>query len=225
MSDSEAELHLTSSQKLRAIREYIRELTASQETIQPQTAPIQPNIMQYQPLPNPPIPMAANNPRTLKELAAPTLDQQPLCIDFQPLEVAFELKSGMIHLLPKFHGFAGEDPNKHLKEFHVVCSSMKPQGISEEQVKLRAFPFSLADSAKEWLYYLPSGTITTWTAMKKCFLEKYFPASKATTIRKQICAIRQEPGEVLYEYWERFKRLVASCPHHQISEQLLIQYF
>ena len=162
--------------------------------------------MQYQPLPNPlnppnpPIPMATNNPRTLKELAAPTLDQYPLCVDSQQLEVAFELKLGMIHLLPKFHGFAGEDPNKHLKEFHVVCSSMKPQRISEEQVKLRAFPFSLADSAKEWLYYLPTGTITTWKGMKKCFLEKYFPASKATTIRKQICAIRQEPGEVLYEY-------------------------
>ena len=102
---------------------------------------------------------------------------------------------------------------------------MKPQGISEEQVKLRAFPFSLVDSAKEWLYYLPSGTITTWTAMKKCFLEKYFPSSKATSIRKQICTIRQESGEVLYEFWERFKRLCASCPHHQISKQLLIQYF
>uniref|UniRef100_A0A151UFN7 Retrotransposon gag domain-containing protein n=1 Tax=Cajanus cajan TaxID=3821 RepID=A0A151UFN7_CAJCA len=32
-------------------------------------------------------------------------------------------------------------------------------------------------------------------------------------------------GESLYEYWERFKRLCASCPHHQISEQLLLQYF
>ena len=102
---------------------------------------------------------------------------------------------------------------------------MKPQGISEEQVKLRAFPFSLANSAKEWLYYLPSGTITTWIAMKKCFLEKYFPLSKAISIYKQICTIKQEPGEVLYEYWERFKRLCASCPHHQISKQLLIQYF
>ena len=89
--------------------------------------------------------MAANN-RTLKELAAPDLDQQPLCIEYPNLDVAFELKSGMIHLLPTFHGLAGEDPNKHLKEFHVVCSSMKPMGISEEQIKLRAFPFSLADS-------------------------------------------------------------------------------
>ena len=117
-------------------------------------------------------------------MAAPTLDQQPLCIDMPQLEIVFEIKSGMIHLLPTFHGLAGEDPNKHLKEFHVVCWSMKPIGISMEQVKLRAFPFSLADNAKEWLYYLPSGTITTWNEMNKVFLEKYFPSSKATTIRK-----------------------------------------
>ena len=61
--------------------------------------------------------------------------------------------------------------------------------------------------------------------MNKVFLRKYFPSSKATTIRKEICAIRQEGGETRYEYWERFKRLCSSCPHHQISESLLIQYF
>ena len=44
---------------------------------------------------------------------------------------------------------ADKDPNKHLTEFHVVCSSMKPQGISEEQVKLIAFSFSLVDSVNE----------------------------------------------------------------------------
>ena len=74
----------------------------------------------------------ANNNHTLKELAAPDLDQQPLCIWYPQLEVAFELKSGMIHLLPTFYGFAGEDPNKNLKEFHVVCSSRKPMGIFDE---------------------------------------------------------------------------------------------
>ena len=97
--------------------------------------------------------------KTLKELVVPTLDHQPLCIEDVPLEVAFELKSGMINLLRKFHGFLGEDPHKHIKEFHVVCFSMKPQGITEDQVKFRVIPFSLADSSKEWLYYLPSGII------------------------------------------------------------------
>ncbi|KAJ9130618.1 hypothetical protein P3X46_034306 [Hevea brasiliensis] len=163
--------------------------------------------------------------RTLKELAASNLNQQPLCIQYLALNVAFELKSGLIHLLPKFHDLVGEDPHKHQKEFHVVCSSMKPQGVSEDQIKLRAFPFSLEGTAKDWLYYLPSGSINSWNGMKQIFLEKYFPASRAANIRKEICGIRQYNRESLYEYWERFKKLCASCPHHQISEQLLIQYF
>ena len=176
----------------------------------------------------------ANNNHTIKELAVLDLDQQPLCIQYPQLEVAFELKSGMIHLLPTFRGFAGEDQNNHLKEFHVVCSSMKPMGISEEQVKLRTFSFSLADSAKEWLYYLPSRTVTTCNEIKKLFLEKYFLAFKTANyflafktanIRKEIYGIQQLNGESLYKYWERFKKLCASCPHHQISEKLLTQYF
>ncbi|XP_062170392.1 uncharacterized protein LOC133876123 [Alnus glutinosa] len=61
--------------------------------------------------------------------------------------------------------------------------------------------------------------------MKRQFLEKYFPTSRASNIRKEICSVRQHNGESLHEYWERFKKLCASCPHHQINEQLLIQYF
>ena len=72
-----------------------------------------------------------------------------MCIEVPNIEVAFELRSELIHLLPKFRGLAGEDPHKHLKEFHVLCSSMKPQGVSEEQIKLRAFPFSLEGLAKD----------------------------------------------------------------------------
>ena len=52
----------------------------------------------------------ANPDRTLKELAAPDVAYQPLCIQYPDLDVDFELKSGLIHLLPKFHGLAGEDP-------------------------------------------------------------------------------------------------------------------
>ena len=85
--------------------------------------------------------MARN--RTLKELAAPDLNQQPLCIMFPTLDATttFELKYGLIHLLPTFHGLASEDPHKHLKELHVVCMSMKPTGVTEEKIKLRAFLF------------------------------------------------------------------------------------
>ncbi|XP_071906172.1 uncharacterized protein [Coffea arabica] len=167
------------------------------------------------------------NTQTLKELAAPELTHQPLCITFPTLaeNTAFELKSGLIHLLPSFHGLSGEEPHKHVKEFEVVCSSMKPPGVTEEQIRLRAFPFSLKDAAKDWLYYLSAGSITTWAQLKKKFLEKFFPASRAASLRKEICSIKQYPGESLYDYWERFNKLCTRCPQHQISEQLLIQYF
>ena len=44
---------------------------------------------------------------TLKEMANPDLELQPLCIQYPHREDALELKSGMIHLLPSFHGFIG----------------------------------------------------------------------------------------------------------------------
>ncbi|XP_061347742.1 uncharacterized protein LOC133293222 [Gastrolobium bilobum] len=163
--------------------------------------------------------------RSLRQLAAAEVNYQPFCIHYLDLDTDFKLQSGLIHLLPKFHGLAGEDPYKNLKEFHVVCSAMKPQGVDEEQVKLRAFPFSLDGGAKDWLYYLQPSSIETWNDMARLFLEKFFPSSRATSIRKEISGIKQANGENLHEYWERLKRLCASCPHHQISEQLLIVYF
>nr|XP_027083430.1 uncharacterized protein LOC113705711 [Coffea arabica] len=109
------------------------------------------------------------NAQTLRELAAPDLTQQPLCITFPALNdnIPFELKSGLIQLLPSFHGLPGEEPYKHLQEFDVVAASL----------------------------------------------------------RKEICGIKQHPGESLYEYWERYKNLLRRCPQHQISDQLIIQYF
>ena len=163
--------------------------------------------------------------RTLRELAAPDFTIEDSCIRYPDEDVPFELRTGLIHLLPKFHGLAGEDPHKHLKKFHIVCTTMKPHDVQEDHVCLRAFPHSLEGLAQDWLSDLAPGSITSWDDLKRAFLEKFFPANRTTAIRKEISGIRQQHGESLYDYWERFKRLCASCPHHQISEQLLIQYF
>ncbi|CAN6566247.1 unnamed protein product [Malus baccata var. baccata] len=118
--------------------------------------------------------------RTLRELAMPNTDQQPLCITYPNAEGGFELKSGMIHYLPKFHGFSIEDANKHLMEFHVVCSGMRPTNVDEEQVKLRAFPFTLEAKAKEWLYNLPPGSMNTW--------------NQVIVAPKQVCGVCSKMG-------------------------------
>ena len=69
--------------------------------------------------------MANTANKSLKELAVLDLNYQPLCIDYLDLDTSFKLRSRLIHLLSTFHGLAGEDLHKHLKEFHVVCSNMK----------------------------------------------------------------------------------------------------
>ncbi|XP_026452064.1 uncharacterized protein LOC113352465 [Papaver somniferum] len=127
-------------------------------------------------------------PRTLKDLTSPNLDQQPLCIQ---LNETIELKPQLIHLLPKFRGLAGEDPNSHLQQFHHVVTSLKQATADADMTMMTLFPFSFIDVAGEWFFCLPPGSITIWNGMKKLFLEKYFPASKAAVIRKEICGIMQ----------------------------------
>jgi len=60
--------------------------------------------------------MAQPSPRerTLREMAAPNFTYESLCIQYPDEDVPYVLKTGLIHLLPKFHGLAGEDPYKHL---------------------------------------------------------------------------------------------------------------
>jgi len=88
----------------------------------------------------------------------------------------------------------------------MVCVGMKPNGVDEEHVKLKAFLFSLG-AAKTWFFSILPCSIGTWNVMKKIFLKKYFPASRVVNIRKEIYGIQQSHGETLSEYWERFEQL------------------
>ncbi|KAJ9542794.1 hypothetical protein OSB04_029300 [Centaurea solstitialis] len=167
----------------------------------------------------------AEDEQTLRQLATQDVAQTPICIRYPTGNQNFALKAGLVHLLPTYHGLENEDPNKHLKQFHIVCLSMKPAEVSEDLIKLKAFPFSLKDRATDWLYSLPPNSVETWNQMARLFLDKLFPASRAANLRREICSIKQRDVETLHEYWERFKHLCVSCPQHGISEQLLLQYF
>jgi len=112
--------------------------------------------------------------RTLRELAAPDFTYESLCIQYPNENVPYVLKTGLIHLLPKLHGLAGEDPHKHLKEFHIVFSTMKPPDVQEDHIFLKTFPHSLEGVVKDWLYYLAPRSITSWDDLKRVFLEKNF---------------------------------------------------
>lgn len=103
--------------------------------------------------------MSGNLPnQSLKEMFVPALDQPPLCIKYNHDGDNFELKSMQFISCVL-------DPNKHQKKFHVLCFSRRLNGTIEEQVKLKAFPFSLLEKTKYWL--------TSLNAMKQIFMQKY----------------------------------------------------
>lgn len=77
----------------------------------------------------------------------------------------------------------------------MACGTIRTNGNLAEYIRLLAFPFSLQDSAREWLYTLPMGSITTWLKMQQRFLEKYFPAVYIQSMRKKITSVKMSTGE------------------------------
>ncbi|KAL4306520.1 hypothetical protein AHAS_Ahas16G0186500 [Arachis hypogaea] len=162
---------------------------------------------------------------TLKEAGAPNFFLQPLPLRHPKLNANFELKTALINLLPKFHGLSAQDPIIHLRDFQGVCSTTRREGSDEVAIWLFAFPFSLEGRAKKWFYTLSDEIVGDWKLLRREFLDKFFPPEVTDRLRKEISCIVQGEMETLYEYWEGFRRLLDSCPHHMIDTLVLISYF
>ncbi|KAM1195732.1 hypothetical protein ACFX2J_022181 [Malus domestica] len=93
--------------------------------------------------------MAVDNQTIKEHSAAGLVNVIPFCIQYpaavQGKTDEFELKSSLLHHIPKYHRMSMEDPNKHLKEFEVVCLSMTPINVDRNILKMKAFPFSLLE--------------------------------------------------------------------------------
>ncbi|XP_041995764.1 uncharacterized protein LOC121745890 [Salvia splendens] len=139
----------------------------------------------------------------------------------------FELKRGLIQMAENiaFRGKSTDDPNKHITKFIQICNTTKMNGVTDEQVRLRLFPFSLEDSAKDWLESLEPGSIRTWDAMVEKILEKFYPPSEAIKRQQEIIAFQMTPTENIRDAWGRFKSLMKRCPNHGLTPTIQVITF
>ena len=131
----------------------------------------------------------------------------------------FELKAVTLQLLQgiQFHRLRSEDPNTHLTRFLEVCNNVKYNGVTEEAIRLRLFPLSLRDRAKQWLTSKPPDSIISWADLVHKFLTKYCLPDKTAQMRIEINSFAQKDSESLTETWDRYKELLRKCPHHGLT--------
>ena len=138
-----------------------------------------------------------------------------------------ELKTVTLQILQNimFHGLPSENPNMHLTNFIEVCDTIKYNGVTEEELRLRLFPLSLGDRAKHRLTSQPPDSITSWNDLVQNFLTKFFPHSKIAQLVQEINTFRQLEGENLAEACKRFHEFLRRCPHHRLTRWMQVHTF
>ena len=113
----------------------------------------------------------------------------------------FEIKPSIIQMVQnnQFGGLQEEDPYAHILTFLNVCATFKINGVTDDAIRLRLFPFSVKDKAQLWLASLPNESISTWDQLKQAFLHKYFPPHKMAKFRNEIATFKQNGTETIYE--------------------------
>jgi hypothetical protein len=98
-------------------------------------------------------------------------------IDLPILNVAeigrpFEIKTSTIRMVQHSPFTDKEDPNLHLQAFIQLCQTFNMDGVTQDQMRERLFPFSLLGKALQWFHSQPAETVQNWNAlMRVCMKE------------------------------------------------------
>jgi hypothetical protein len=97
-----------------------------------------------------------------------------------------------------------EDPNLHLQAFVQLCHTFDEDGVTQDQLRARLFPFSLLGKALRWFHTLPAESKQDWEALMKNFMKELYSPTKTQSLRNKIYTFVQLPMETIAEALERF---------------------
>ena len=124
---------------------------------------------------------------TVNDFAIKSKGGHQSCIKFPPMTAHdFEIKPVMISMLQvhgMYHGHYNEDVNKHISRFLEVCDSFKINGVPDDVLRLRLFPLTIADQAREWFDTLEAESIESWEELENKLKARFFSDDKLVEAR------------------------------------------
>ena len=73
----------------------------------------------------------------------------------------------------------------HLQHFLELCDTIIIKDVALESIRLRLFPFSFLEKAKQW-FYKENEAVKTWDKCSTAFLAKFFPMGKTKALKGRI---------------------------------------
>jgi ABC-type nitrate/sulfonate/bicarbonate transport system substrate-binding protein len=91
-------------------------------------------------------------------------------------------------------------------------------GVTQDQMRARLFPFSLLRKALQWFHSQPAETVQNW----KAFMKEYYSPGKTQSLRNKIATFVPYPTESILEAFEHFNEYTGAVPHHKFPKEDLV---
>jgi hypothetical protein len=106
--------------------------------------------------------------------------------------------------------YSGETrPEFWLADYWLACQL---GGTDDDNLIIRNLPLFLSDAARAWLEHMPPAQISDWDDLVKAFAGNFQGTYMRPRNSWDLQSCRQQPGESLREYIQRFPSSAPSCP-------------
>ena len=102
-------------------------------------------------------------------------------------------------MLTSFYGLPSKDALTFLREFYITIQTFPLHGLTEDELRMRCFPYTLKNRVKTWLINFPEGSLGSWEEIYDKFMMKYYFPQKTVKLRSKICSFSQLEGQPFHE--------------------------
>jgi hypothetical protein len=105
------------------------------------------------------------------EICTPDIIDLPI-LNLEEIGRPFEIKTLTICMVQHSPFTGKEDLNLHLQAFIQQCQTFNMDGVTQDQMRARLFPFSLLGKALQWFHSQPPETVQNWNTLMKALMKE-----------------------------------------------------